>query len=307
MTPVLVTGGAGFIGSHLVEELIARGRPVRVLDNFSSGKKSNLLPGAEIVEGDLRDPAAVTRSVAGCDTVCHLAALASVPRSIERPEETNAVNVEGTLSLLLAAARAKVRRVVFASSSSVYGETPVLPKHESMVPEPLSPYAVSKLAGEHYGRVATAHFGIEVVSLRFFNVYGPRQDPGSPYAAVIPIFLSALSAGRPLPVFGDGDQTRDFTFVKDVVDGILLAAEAMGAAGRLYNLAGGRPVTVLEMAHVLGRVAGRPVEIEHRPPRAGDIRHSYCDAALAERELGFRAAVDLEEGLRKTWRWFSSS
>jgi len=301
---VLVTGGAGFIGSHLAEALLARGRRVRILDNLATGRRSNLPAGAEFVEGDLRDRAAVDRAVAGVSCAFHLAALASVPRSIEKPEETNAVNVEGTLALFVAAGKAKVRRIVFASSSSVYGETPTLPKHESMTPDPLSPYAVSKLAGEHYARMATAHFGVEVVSLRFFNVYGPRQDPNSPYAAVIPIFLDRLSKGEPLPVNGDGGQTRDFTFVSDVVEGVILASEAKGAAGKVYNLAGGSPVSVLEMAKTLAKVAGVEARLEHRPPRAGDIRHSYADATAAGRDFGFRTKVGLEEGLRHTWAWY---
>jgi nucleoside-diphosphate-sugar epimerase len=303
---VLVTGGAGFIGSHLAETLLARGQRVRILDNLSTGQRRNLPAGAEFVEGDLRDRAAVDRAVAGVSAAFHLAALASVPRSIEKPEETNAVNVEGTLALFVAAGKAKVRRVVFASSSSVYGETPTLPKHESMPPDPLSPYAVSKLAGEHYARMATAHFGVEVVSLRFFNVYGPRQDPNSPYAAVIPIFLDRLSKGQPLPVNGDGGQTRDFTFVSDVVEGVMLASEAKGAAGKVYNLAGGSPVSVLEMAKTLAKVAGVEARLEHRPPRAGDIRHSYADATAAGRDFGLRARVGLEEGLRRTWAWYSA-
>ncbi len=302
---VLVTGGAGFIGSHLAEALLERRRRVRILDNLSGGSRDNVPRGAEFVEADLRERGAVAAALNGVDTVFHLAALASVPRSIERPEETNAVNVEGTLALFVAAGRANVRRIVFASSSSVYGETPTLPKHESMTPDPLSPYAVSKLAGEYYARTATSHLGVEVVSLRFFNVYGPRQDPGSPYAAVIPIFLAKLAKEEPLPVFGDGEQTRDFTFVTDVVHGCLLAAEAAGAGGKVYNLAGGRPVSVADMAHVLGRVAGREVELEHKPPRDGDIKHSYADSSAALRDLGYRTSVGLDEGLRRTWEWFS--
>jgi UDP-glucose 4-epimerase len=299
---VLVTGGAGFIGSHLVDALVAVGRQVRILDNFAGGKRSNLNPAAELVEGDLRDPATVERAVRDVSAVFHLAALASVPRSIERPEETNAVNVEGTLSLFVRAGRAKVRRVIFASSSSVYGDAVEMPKRETAEPKPLSPYAVSKLAGEHYGRMASAHFGVEVVSLRFFNVYGPRQDPDSPYAAVIPIFLSRLAAGQPLPINGDGGQSRDFTYVGDLVRGIQLAETAKVEPGRVINLAGGTPVGLLEMARTLGKVAGKPVTLEHRPPRAGDIRHSHADPSRAQQELGFRTEITLEEGLRRTWQ-----
>ncbi len=299
----LVTGGAGFIGSHLVNALLDAGHPVRVLDDFSTGRRANLDPRAELLEGDVRDADAVRRAVSGAGVVFHLAALASVTQSVERPLECNAINVEGTLGLLRAAARAKARRVVFASSTAVYGEA-APPVAESCPKRPISPYAASKLAGELLCATAAAHFGVETVGLRFFNVYGPRQDPSSAYAAVIPIFIGRLLAGRPLPVCGDGEQTRDFVFVGDVVDAMRRAAEAPKASGCVCNVATGRGVSVAELAFVIGRAAGTPPELEFLPARAGDIRHSWAEVAAAERDLGFRAATPLEEGLRRTVEWF---
>lgn len=294
----LVTGGGGFIGSHLVRSLLAAGRRVRVADDFSTGRRSNLPEGAELLEGDMNRTA--DAAVAGVDAVFHLAALPSVPRSVEKPIESHQATARGTVEILRAAERAGVRRVVLASSSSVYGDTPTLPKHEAMPPRPLSPYAVAKLATELYARSWAAHTKLETVSLRFFNVYGPRQDPDSPYAAVIPIFARKLREGRPMPVNGDGGQTRDFTYVGDVVNGLQLAAEAPGLSGRVYNLAGGRPVTVLELGKTLARLAGRPAVFEHRPERAGDIRDSWCDPSAAKRDFGFKARTPLEEGLKFT-------
>ena len=296
--PAVVTGGGGFIGSHLAAALLAGGRRVRVVDDFSTGRRANVPAGAELLEGDVNEVAA--RAVEGADAVYHLAALPSVPRSVERPIECHRATAQGTLAILAAAERAGVRRVVFASSSSVYGDTAVLPKREELPPRPLSPYAAAKLAGEMYCRSWAAHTGLETVSLRFFNVYGPRQDPDSPYAAVIPTFIRCLREGRRMPVFGDGGQTRDFTFVGDVVKGILLAGGAAGASGRVYNLAGGRPVAVLELARALAALAGVRPEIELLPPRAGDIRDSWADAGAAGRELGFEAGTSLAEGLRRT-------
>lgn len=306
MSVALVTGGAGFIGSHLAESLVAAGRRVRILDNFSTGRRANPPPGAELVEGDLRDPDARARALRDAEVVFHLAALASVPRSIERPEETHAVNVEATLALFLEAGRTGARRIVFASSSSVYGDTPTLPKREDMEPRPLSPYAVSKLAGEHYARMAAAHGGVETVSLRFFNVYGPRQDPSSPYAAVIPIFLRTLREGGELPVYGDGLQTRDFTFVGDVVRGLRMAERAAGISGRVFNLAGGHPVTLLRLADELARAGGREPRVRNLPPRPGDILHSHADVRAASDAFGFRTEVPLADGLAATWAWFRS-
>jgi UDP-glucose 4-epimerase len=295
---VVVTGGGGFIGSHLAEALLAQGRRVRVVDNFATGKRPNVPAGAELLEGDVRDVAAA--AVRGASTVYHLAALASVPRSVQWPLETHAATAQGTLAMLAAAESAGVRRLVFASSSSVYGDTPTLPKHEAMTPRPLSPYAAAKLAGEWYARSWAERGTLETVSLRFFNVYGPRQDPDSPYAAVIPIFVSRLRAGRPMPVNGDGGQTRDFTYVADVVAGLLRAGSAPGITGRVYNTAGGRPVSVVDLGKTLAAIFGKAPEFEFRPPRAGDIRDSFADVSAARRDLGFAAAVPLEEGLRRT-------
>ncbi len=299
---VVVTGGGGFIGSHLTETLLARGARVRVVDDFSTGSPANVPGGAEIVRGDVNGVA--EEAVRGADVVYHLAALPSVPRSVKQPLESHHATARGTLAVLRASEEAGVRRVVFASSSSVYGDTPVLPKHESMPPHPQSPYAAAKLCGELYARSWAAHTKLETVSLRFFNVYGPRQDPASPYAAVIPIFLRRFRDRKPLPVFGDGQQTRDFTFVADVVDGVIRAADAPGVSGRVYNLAGGRPVSVLEVGRRLGDLEGRPAEFEFLPPRPGDIRDSFADAGAARRDLGFDARVPLEEGLRRTREWF---
>jgi len=294
----VVTGGAGFIGSHLAEALLARGRRVRVVDNFATGRRSNLPAGVELVEGDVNDVAG--DAFRGADAVYHLAALPSVPRSVKQPLESHRATARGTLAALAAAEAAGVRRFIFASSSSVYGDTPVLPKHEGMPPRPRSPYAAAKLAGEFYAASWAGRGGLETVSLRFFNVYGPRQDPDSPYAAVVPLFLRQLRGGRRLTVYGDGGQTRDFTFVADVVDGLLRAGSASGVSGRVYNLAGGRPVSVLDLGRTLGRLCGQAAEFEFLPSRAGDVRDSFADVAAARRDLGFGAAVPLEEGLRRT-------
>jgi len=294
----VVTGGAGFIGSHLAETLLSRGRRVRVVDNFITGRRSILPAGVDLVEGDVNDVAA--EAFRGASVVYHLAALPSVPRSVEKPLESHQATARGTLAALAAAETAGVRRLVFASSSSVYGDTPTLPKHERMPPQPLSPYAAAKLAGEMYASAWALRGRLETVSCRFFNVYGPRQDPDSPYAAVIPIFLRRLKEGKAMPVYGDGGQTRDFTFVLDVVEGLILAGSAPGVSGRIYNLAGGRPVSVLEMGRALARLCGKPADFEFRPPRAGDIRDSFAAVDAAERDLAFRARIPLEEGLGRT-------
>jgi UDP-glucose 4-epimerase len=300
----VVTGGAGFIGSHLAEALLSQGRRVRVVDDLSTGRRALVPAAAEFLEGDVNELA--PRAVAGADTVYHLAALPSVPRSVERPLESHRATAGGTLSVLAAAVRAGVRRVVLASSSSVYGDTPVLPKREEMPPRPLSPYAAAKLAAELYARSWAALTALETVALRFFNVYGPRQDPDSPYAAVIPLFIRALRSGRPMPVNGDGRQTRDFTFVGDVVLGIIAAGRAPGVSGRIYNVAGGRPVSVLELGDALARLLGVPPLREFRPPRAGDVRESFADGAAARRDLGFEVGTPLEEGLLRTLEWFGA-
>ncbi len=298
----VVTGGAGFIGSTLARALLEAGHRVRVADDFSTGRRENVPPGAELLEGDVRRTA--DGAVRGAAVVYHLAAIPSVPRSVERPLESHRATAEGTLAVLEAAARGGVRRVVYASSSSVYGDTPALPKREDMPPRPLSPYAVAKLSGELYAR-SWAERGVpETVSLRFFNVYGPRQDPDSPYAAVVPLFVRRLLEGRPLPVYGDGAQTRDFTFVGDVVRGIILAGEAPGASGRVYNLAAGRPASVADLGRTLAKLAGVRADLDLLPPRPGDIRDSWADVSAARRDLGFDAATPLEEGLRATLEWF---
>lgn len=298
----VVTGGAGFIGSALVRALLEAGRPVRVVDDFSTGRRENLPGGIELLEGDVRLVA--PEAVRGASVVYHLAAIPSVPRSVERPLDTYRAAEEATVCLLEAAAREGVRRVVYASSSSVYGDSPELPKHEDLPPRPLSPYAVAKLGGELMARFWASRTALETVCLRFFNVYGPRQDPESPYAAVVPIFLRCLREGRPLPIYGDGNQTRDFTFVGDVVRGIILAGDVPGISGRVYNVAGGRPVAVKTLGETLARLTGRQAELCHLPPRPGDLRDSWADVRAARRDLGFTAETPLEEGLRETVAWF---
>jgi UDP-glucose 4-epimerase len=306
MSPTLpirvVTGGAGFIGSHLAETLLKEGGPVRVVDNLSTGREELVPRGAEFLRGDVNEVAAA--AVSGADVVYHLAALPSVPRSVDKPLESHRATAEGTVRLLAAAQMAGVRRVVLASSSSVYGDTPILPKREDMPPKPLSPYAVAKLCGELHAQSWAAHTPLETVSLRFFNVFGPRQDPDSPYAAVIPLFVRRLVRGQPLLIFGDGRQTRDFTFVGDVVRGILAAGQAPGVSGRVYNLASGRQTSVLEVGQALERLMGRKARYDHQDPRPGDIRDSWADISAAQRDLGFRPGTPLEDGLRLTVDWF---
>jgi nucleoside-diphosphate-sugar epimerase len=299
----LVTGGAGFIGSHLVARLVERGAAVRVLDNFSSGKRENLavLEGqVEVIEGDVRDEAAVRRAVAGVDVVYHQAALPSVPRSIADPRSTFDTNVSGTLNLLLAARDAGCQRVVFASSSSVYGDTPVLPKHEAMTPRPLSPYAISKLSGEQLCTVFSCIYGLETVALRYFNVFGPRQDPASPYAAVIPKFLHALATGEPPVIYGDGRQSRDFTYVDNVVAANVAAARAEGVAGQVFNIASGQSVTLLEMLESMALLVGAPPRARHEPPRPGDIRDSLADISGARAAFGYDVGITFDAGLERT-------
>lgn len=296
MSAVLVTGGAGFIGSHLVDRLPG---PVRVLDDLSTGRRGCVAASAEFIEGSVTDRAALKRALAGVRVVYHLAARVSVPESVENPRRTHEVNVEGTVRLIEEAAAAGARRVVFASSCAIYGDRGEGAIREDAPAEPASPYAVSKLAGEHYGRLAR---GVEFVSLRFFNVYGPRQDPSSGYAAVVPSFLSALDAGRPLILHGDGGQTRDFVFVGDVVEALIRAAEAPGVHGRVFNVGSGASVSIRELADTAARVAGRPATLDRRPPRAGDLRHSRADTSAAARDLGFRVGIPLDQGLAAAWR-----
>lgn len=300
----LITGGAGFIGSALVDGLLEAGFDPRVLDNFSTGNRANLthLAGeVEIVEGDLRSYERVHNAVAGCDVVFHQGALPSVPRSIADPLTSSEINVGGTLNVLLAARDAGVGRVVFASSSSVYGDAPGFPRHESQATEPLAPYAVSKLAAEQYCRVATRVYGLETVSLRYFNVFGPRQDPLSQYSAVIPKFIAALRAGTAPVVHGDGGQSRDFTYVSDIVRANLLAASAPpAAAGRVINVACGHDHSLNELVALLRSLVGCDIEPEHAEARPGDVRRSLADISLAGDLLGFVPEVTFEEGLRRT-------
>lgn len=304
---VLVTGGAGFIGSHLAERLAADGRRVRVLDDLSTGSRANLVEGVEAVTGDVRDPATVLDALRDADVVYHLAALRSVTRSVHDPVHANDVNVGGTLTVLEAARRAGVRRVVYASSSSVYGDTAVLPKHEGLPTVPVSPYGVSKLAGEAYCRAFEHVYGLETVSLRFFNVFGPRQNPESEYAAVIPRFMAGMMAGEQPVVFDDGRQTREFTFVADVVSGCILAATAgQDAVGEAINVAGGGRISVLDLVALLNRVLGTDIAPRHEAPRPGDVRHTQADLHKAERLLGYHPAISLEEGLARTSAWLEA-
>jgi len=302
---VLVTGGAGFIGSNLVRALLARGDRVRVIDNFSTGHRANLadvLAEIEIVEGDLRSFERVHAATKGVEIVFHVGALPSVPRSVQDPLTSNAVNVDGTLNVLLAARDADVRRVVFASSSSVYGNGPELPRRESQPTAPISPYAVSKLAAETYctsfSRVYEGQ--LEAISLRYFNVFGPRQDPASQYAAVVPRFISAVAQGKPLMIYGDGTQSRDFTFVDNVVDANLLAADTEGVSGAIVNIATGRQLSVNDLAETIGRILDLPATTEYLPARPGDVRDSWADLSEAKRLLAYEPRIELEEGLRRT-------
>ena len=304
----LVTGGAGFIGSHIAERLLGEGQRVRVLDNLSTGHGENLsfakgFPEGhfDLIEADLVDPAAVRRAVKGVDGVFHQAALASVPRSLKDPLESHRVNTTGTLGLLVAAREAGVQRFVYASSSSVYGDSPQLPKVETMTPRPLSPYATSKLTGEHYCLVFHHLYGLGAVALRYFNVFGPRQDPESEYAAVIPKFIDALRRREPPRVHGDGTQSRDFTFIADVVEANLLAMGAgPDAVGRAYNVAAGRRVSLLELLDILATFLGVKVDPAFAPPRPGDVPHSQSDSTEARERIGWVARVETEDGLRRT-------
>jgi UDP-glucose 4-epimerase len=303
MPRVLVTGAAGFIGSHLAEALVARGDQVRALDDFSTGFRHNLRglsTDIELVEGSLTDPGVVARAVADVDCIFHQAALASVPRSVERPLETNAACVTGTLTLLDQARRAGVRRVVYAASSSAYGDQPFASKREADLPAPLSPYAAAKLAGEHYCHAFFRTYGLETVCIRYFNVFGPRQDPDSPYSAVIPLFITRLLAGKPPIVYGDGKQTRDFTYVANVVHANLLAARAHNARGQTINVANGRSTSLLELLAVLNRLLATNVQPIFKDPRPGDVRESLADITLARQLLGYEPQVDLEMGLERS-------
>ena len=299
----LVTGGAGFIGSNLVRALLARGDEVRVLDNFSSGNRANLAGlehEVELVEGDLRSYERVHAAVRGVEVVYHQGALPSVPRSVQDPLTTTAVNVEGTLNVLLAARDEAVRRVVNASSSSVYGNAGELPRTETQLPDPISPYAVAKLAAERFCTSFSRVYSMEVVSLRYFNVFGPRQDPLSQYAAVVPRFIRAVAAGHAVTIFGDGEQSRDFTYVDNVVAANLLAADAPSVHGEIVNVATGSSVTVNALADTIGRLLDVPVEKAYEPEREADVRASWADLVSAHQLLGYETQVELEEGLRRT-------
>ncbi|MBN2491968.1 MAG: NAD-dependent epimerase/dehydratase family protein [Planctomycetes bacterium] len=302
----LVTGGAGFIGSNLVRALRRRGEPVRVLDDFSTGRRANLDGvDVELIEGRLEAPGDVARAVQGVTHIFHLGAVPSVIRSVEDPLGSDRANDVGTLNLLLAARAAGVERLVFSSSSSVYGETPGLPKREGEEGLPVSPYAVTKQAGEYYCRLFDRHWGLPTVCLRYFNVYGPRQDPKSHYAAVIPRFITAALAGRRPVVYGDGEQSRDFTFVEDAVQANLLAAERAGlGAGEVFNIACGERTSLLVLLAEIGAIVGIALAPEHAPPRAGDIRHSQADISRAAQRLGFTPRYSLRQGLEATVAWF---
>jgi nucleoside-diphosphate-sugar epimerase len=305
--PALVTGGAGFIGSHLVDRLVGDGWSVRVLDDFSSGREENLArcgDRIDLLRGDLRDPELVARAVRGVEVVFHQAAVASVPLSVAEPERTNHVNVTGTLGLLEAARRAGVRRLVFAASSSAYGDDPTLPKLETMQADPVSPYALQKYVGEVYCRLYTRLYGFETVALRYFNVYGPRQDPQSEYAAVIPRFVVACLGAEPPRIYGDGEQTRDFAFVSDAVEANLLAADAPRASGTVMNVAGGKRVSLNQLLRDIVELTGASVKPRHDPPRAGDVRDSLADLRRAGELLGYTPSVPLREGLQRTIDYF---
>jgi UDP-glucose 4-epimerase len=301
-----VTGGAGFIGSNVAEALVRRGDRVRVLDNFCTGKRQNLAAAGdvELIEGDLRDPDAVARAVRGVEGVFHQAALRSVPRSVDDPTSTNDVNVGGTLTLLMGCRQAGVRRVVYASSSSAYGDDPTLPKVETLAANPISPYAVAKLAAEHYCRTFARLYGLETVSLRYFNVFGPRQDPDSKYSAVIPRFLEQGLKHEPLEVHGDGLQSRDFTYIDNVVLGNLLSMDAPGVSGEVFNLACGSQHTLLAIAEAIGKFLGRPLERNHVASRAGDVRHTKADISKIERMMGYKPTVLFDEGMQRTCTYF---
>jgi UDP-N-acetylglucosamine/UDP-N-acetyl-alpha-D-glucosaminouronate 4-epimerase len=306
----LITGGAGFIGSSIARALLKRGDKVRVLDNFFSGKRENLADVAadvELIEGDIRDAATVARAAAGVEVVFHEAAIPSVPRSLADPISSNDVNIAGTLTVLHEAKKAGVRRLVYAASSSAYGDTPTLPKVETMSPAPLSPYAVGKLAGEHYCAVFAGAYGLETVSLRYFNVFGARQDPKSEYAAVIPRFVTAGLAGQGVTIFGDGTQSRDFCYIDNTVEANLAAASApaAGASGRVFNVACGAATTLNEVVQLIGKTLGKAIPVTYAERRVGDVKHSLADVSAARSNLGYRGAIDFEEGLRRTIAWYA--
>jgi len=306
----LVTGGAGFIGSNIVEKLVQRGERVRVLDNLSSGKLQNLegvMSEIEFIEGDIRDFWTTLDAVDGCDFVLHQAALPSVPRSVKNPQTTNAVNIDGTLNVLEAARRTQVKKVVFASSSSVYGDSMELPKHEDMTPNPLSPYAVTKLTGEHYMKVYWELYRLPTVSLRYFNIFGPRQDPNSQYSAVVPSFITALANRRAPIIYGDGEQSRDFTFISCAVDANICAANTPEAAGTSINVACGAQYTLNALVTMIGQIMNVKIDATYEDAREGDIKHSFGSVAKADRLLKGCVRKNFAEGLRTTIDWFAAA
>jgi nucleoside-diphosphate-sugar epimerase len=305
MASYLVTGGAGFIGSHLATQLIHRGHTVRVVDNLITGKRRNLdhLPGVEFVEGDLADISVATRAVERMDYVLHQAAIPSVPRSVKDPISSNRANIDASVNVLVAARDAGVKRLVYAGSSAAYGDTPTLPKREDMPTSPLSPYALQKLVSEQYGQLFTQLYGFETVTIRYFNVFGPRQDPGSPYSGVISLFASALLEGRQPVIYGDGEQTRDFTYVANVVDGVLRAVETPKASGHVINVATGGRISLNALLRAMNKIVGTNLQPIYQEPRAGDVRDSQADITKAKTLLGYTPIVSLEEGLEKTLEW----
>lgn len=303
----LVTGGAGFIGSNIAHELLERGEQVRIIDNFSTGLRSNIIEiqdSIELIDGDIRDFWTVREAVEGIDYILHQAALPSVPRSISNPLTSNSVNIDGTLNLLEASRQADVRRIVMASSSAVYGDTPVLPKHEEMSRNPLSPYAITKMANEEYCRVYYELYGLETVCLRYFNIFGPRQDPNSQYSAVIPKFIAALRSDQSPVVYGDGEQSRDFTYIANTVSANLLATTSEAAPGNVYNIACGGQFTLNTLLDSLREIIGVDTKAKYDPTRQGDILHSFADISKAEKDLNYKPEVSFKEGLEKTVEWF---
>jgi nucleoside-diphosphate-sugar epimerase len=306
----LVTGGAGFIGSNIVDELLRRNHQVTVLDDLSSGKRANLqhvLDRLHFIEGSVTNLQTVQQACEGIDYVLHLAARTSVPRSVKDPIESNRVNIDGTLNVLVACRDARIKRFVFAASSSAYGETPQLPKVETMHPAPISPYGVTKYVGELYAQVFGRVYGLENSCVRYFNVFGPRQDPSSQYSGVLSRFMLAILEDKPPVIYGDGEQSRDFTFIDNVVDETLRAAEAPGASGMVFNGGTGARITLNEIIRLLAEITGKKISPQYDPPRNGDIRDSQADVSHAEKTLGYRPIVHFEEGLRRTWKWYSES
>jgi UDP-N-acetylglucosamine/UDP-N-acetyl-alpha-D-glucosaminouronate 4-epimerase len=306
----LVTGGAGFIGSNIVDELVRRGHSVVVLDDLSAGKEANLAAVRDKIDfqvGSITDLATIEKACAGVDYVIHLAARTSVPRSVKDPIESNRVNIDGTLNVLVTARDAKVRRFVYAASSSVYGETPTLPKVETMPPAPISPYGITKYVGELYAQVFGRVYGLENACVRYFNVFGPRQDPTSQYSGVLSRFMLAILEGQTPVIYGDGEQSRDFTFIENVVDETLRACEAKDASGRVFNGGTGARVTLNQVLQQLETITGKKIPAKYEPPRNGDIRGSQADISLARTVLGYEPRVQFAEGLQRTWAWYKSN